>query len=47
MHEVWHVLLDKEFLEAYQRGIILKCADGILRHIYPCIFTYSADYPEK
>jgi hypothetical protein len=26
---------------------VLLCADGILRHVFPCIFTYSADYPEK
>jgi hypothetical protein len=47
MHEVWRVLLDDEFLEAYKHGIVLKCADGILRRVYPRIFTYSADYPEK
>jgi hypothetical protein len=47
MHEVWHLLLDDEFLEAYKHGIILECADGVLRHVYPRIFTYSADYPEK
>lgn len=47
IHEVWRVLLDDEFLEAYKHGIVLKCADGILRRVYPRIFTYSADYPEK
>jgi hypothetical protein len=40
-------MLDDEFLKAYQHGIILECADGIVRRIYPRIFTYSADYPEK
>jgi hypothetical protein len=30
MHEVWCLLLDDEFLEAYKHGIILKCADGVL-----------------
>jgi hypothetical protein len=35
MQEVWQQLLDDDFLEAYQHGI------------YPRIFTYSADYPEK
>ncbi|KZS91947.1 hypothetical protein SISNIDRAFT_413425, partial [Sistotremastrum niveocremeum HHB9708] len=43
----WEVLLDDEFIEAYQHGIVIKCADGITRRIYPRIITYSADYPEK
>jgi hypothetical protein len=47
MHEVWRVLLDKEFLHAYEHGIVIKCFDGVIRRIYPRIFTYSADYPEK
>ena len=47
MHEVWKVLLDDEFLEAYMYGIVIKCVDGIERRVYPRIFTYSADYPEK
>ena len=46
-HEQWKVLLDDEFLEAYQHGIIITCCDGIKRRFYPRIFTYSADYPEK
>ncbi|KAF9240183.1 hypothetical protein BU15DRAFT_74100 [Melanogaster broomeanus] len=47
MHAVWDIILDDEFINAYQHGIVLKCADGILRRVYPRIFTYSADYPEK
>jgi hypothetical protein len=47
MHEVWRLLLDKDFLHAYEHGIVIKCFDGVLRRIYPRIFTYSADYPEK
>jgi hypothetical protein len=47
MHQVWSLLLDDEFIQAYQHGMVLKCADGIFRRIYPRIFTYSADYPEK
>jgi hypothetical protein len=27
--------------------MVVKCADGIERRVYPRIFTYSADYPEK
>ena len=47
MHAVWDILLDDEFLHAYEHGIVLKCADSIFRRIYPRIFTYSADYPKK
>ncbi|SJL13966.1 uncharacterized protein ARMOST_17418 [Armillaria ostoyae] len=41
------LLLDADFMETYEHGIIIECADGILRRIYPRFFTYSADYPEK
>jgi hypothetical protein len=47
MHEVWSLMLDDEFLEAYKHGIVLRCADSVLRRVYPRIFTYSADYKEK
>ncbi|SJL10770.1 uncharacterized protein ARMOST_14164 [Armillaria ostoyae] len=46
-HEAWKLLLDDDFVTAYEHGIILTCADGIRRRVYPRIFTYSADYPEK
>ncbi|KAI0076041.1 hypothetical protein K474DRAFT_1685008 [Panus rudis PR-1116 ss-1] len=47
IHGVWRLLLDDEFLEAYRHGMVIRCADGILRCVYPRVFTYSADYPEK
>ncbi len=47
MHEAWKLLLDAEFVHAYIHGIVIKCADGVYRRVYPRIFTYSADYPEK
>jgi len=47
MHEIWRLLLDDEFLHAYQHGIVILCMDGVKRRVYPRIFTYSADYPEK
>lgn len=46
-HTLWNVLLDDDFLRAYKNGIIVKCFDGNYRRVYPRIFTYSADYPEK
>lgn len=47
MHSVWSILLDDEFMHAYEHGIVIECPDGIFRRFYPRIFTYSADYPEK
>ena len=47
MHAIWRILLDDAFVEAYKNGIVVKCFDGVTRRVYPHIFTYSADYPEK
>ncbi|KAJ7247385.1 hypothetical protein B0H12DRAFT_1211224 [Mycena haematopus] len=47
MHAIWRLLLDDEFLDAYENGIVIECQDGIFRRFFPRIFTYSADYPEK
>ncbi|KAG2739784.1 hypothetical protein P692DRAFT_201872909 [Suillus brevipes Sb2] len=46
-HACWEILLDADFLYVYRHGFVVKCADGVMRRIYPRIFTYSADYPEK
>jgi hypothetical protein len=46
-HGCWRIILDDEFIHAYRHGIVVECGDGIHRRIYPRIFTYSADYPEK
>ncbi|KAG8732310.1 hypothetical protein FRC11_014512 [Ceratobasidium sp. 423] len=47
MHAVLNELLDDDFLHAWRHGIVIKCADGITRRVFPRIFTYSADYPER
>jgi hypothetical protein len=47
MQAIWLLLLDPEFLDAYENGIVLRFADGILRRLFLRIFTYSADYPER
>ncbi len=47
MQKIWALLLDPDFMEAYEHGIVIACADGITRRVYPRFFTYSADYPEK
>lgn len=47
MQQVWRILLDDQFVHAWVHGVELICGDGVARRIYPRIFTYSADYPEK
>ncbi|KAG8733120.1 hypothetical protein FRC10_000416 [Ceratobasidium sp. 414] len=46
-HACWMQLLDEKFVQAYGEGIPIQCTDGVDRRIYPRIFTYSADYPER
>ncbi|KIJ57719.1 hypothetical protein HYDPIDRAFT_103943 [Hydnomerulius pinastri MD-312] len=47
IHAIWKLLLDEDFVKAYKYGILIRCADGIIRRVFPRFFTYSADYPEK
>ncbi|TBU21594.1 hypothetical protein BD311DRAFT_678015 [Dichomitus squalens] len=47
MQKVWLLLLDAEFMHAVTHGILIVCGDGITRRVFPRIFLYSADYPEK
>ena len=47
MHAVWKTILDDDFIHAYVHGMVVMCIDGIERRIFPRLFTYSADYPEK
>jgi len=47
MHEVWCLLMDDAFLQAYCHGIVIVCIDGVKQCVYPRIFMYSANYPEK
>jgi hypothetical protein len=44
---IWALLLDDEFMHAYEHGIVITCGDGIERRLFPRFFSYSADYPEK
>ncbi|EUC56392.1 hypothetical protein RSOL_175040 [Rhizoctonia solani AG-3 Rhs1AP] len=46
-HQVWKYILNDEFLHAWRHGVVIDCADGITRRVFPRIFSYSADYPEK
>ena len=45
--QVWLLLLDEDFMRAYVEGILVECGDGVVRRLFPRIFTYIADYPEK
>lgn len=47
MQRVWIKLLDDDFINAYLHGVVVECADGVVRRMFPRFFTYSADYPEK
>ena len=47
LHAQWKALLDDDFVEAYEHGVVIECCDSIKRRFYPRIFTYAADYPEK
>ncbi|KAF8811646.1 hypothetical protein BYT27DRAFT_7336095 [Phlegmacium glaucopus] len=47
IQSVWRILLDDEFTDAYENGIIITFTDGIKQCLFPHFFTYSANYPEK
>lgn len=46
-HAQWDALLDEAFVQAYEQGLAVDCADGVRRRFYPRILTYAADYPER
>ena len=46
-HEALSLVFDREFVDAYKNGVVLKFPDGIRRRCYIRLTTYSADYPEK
>lgn len=47
LHAQLKIILDDQFLDAHEHGIVIDCVDGRKRRFYPRLFTYSADYPEK
>ena len=47
MHAIWRLLLDDDFIEVFQYGMLIDCTDGIVRRFFPRFFSYSANYPEK
>ena len=47
MQAIWTLLLDSNSVHAYEFGIVMKFADGVLHRVFLHLFTYTADYPEK
>jgi hypothetical protein len=47
MQAIWVTILDDDFRHAHHYGMVITCADGIQRRLFPRFFTYAADYPEK
>ncbi|KAK1225782.1 hypothetical protein PQX77_011262 [Marasmius sp. AFHP31] len=47
MQAVWDLIMDEDFLDAYEKSMVIKCADKVKRRFLPEFFSYSADYPEK
>jgi len=41
------LILNTAFMAAYQFGILICFADQIVRRVFPRLFAYMADYPEK
>lgn len=47
MQAIWTFLLDADFLDAYENGLVIRFSDGKLRRVFLRLLTYAADYPEK
>jgi hypothetical protein len=46
-HGTMGMLIDDDFMDAYENGIKITFADGITRLVFPRFISYSADYPER
>ena len=47
MQQIWLLLLDPKFMQAWLEGIVVLCGDGVRRRLFFRFFIYAADYPEK
>ena len=41
------LILNAVFMKAYLSGILVRFADTVVRRVFPRLFAYMADYPEK
>jgi hypothetical protein len=47
MHGTLGLLIDAEFIHAYENSIEIEFADGITRLVFPRFVSYLANYPER
>lgn len=47
MQAIWILLLDDDFIKAYQHGIVVVCGNRVTCHLFSRILIYSTDYPKK
>ncbi|KAK7461457.1 hypothetical protein VKT23_008634 [Stygiomarasmius scandens] len=47
MHAVLAIIFNPAFREAYLKGVVVQCADKMLRRFFLRLFSYSCDYVEK
>ena len=47
MQQIWWLLLNDTFMNAYTHGIVIICGDKVKQQVFPWFFTYVADCPEK
>lgn len=47
MQAIWLLLINNDFMHAYEFGVVIEFLDGVQRRVFPHFFTYSADYPKK
>jgi hypothetical protein len=44
---ILQILMNKDFIDAYENGIVSQFADGIFRRGFLRIVFHSGDYPKK
>jgi len=47
LHAQWQVLLNEDFINACQHGVVITWCNGVKHCFYSHIFTYSADFVDR